>query len=173
MTTPHPANNTSSNSTLPIFLWRYLSGHHLDGSPRTNATWFRKGTTPSHHVNWWSAKPRFHRMLWRWATIIIPVGWFFLYRITPTYYINVTVVVTIAWLPYIIHHGMSWLVSKLPRHTVVYVHDNVLTEDVDNDLDNIAIPEQFYVDDVQGELDRAVVNIEDDTKTYRRQRRST
>ena len=171
MTTPHPAN-ISGRPTLGQFIRRYLSGHHLDGKKRTNATWFKRGTAPIHHVNWWSAKPRFYRMLWRWTTIIGPIGWFILYRISPSYYLNITVIVTIAWLPYIIHHGLSWAVSQIPRHTVVYVHDKISPDDIDSELDNIAIPEQFEIDDVQASLDDAIGVMNDNEAARKNRRRS-
>lgn len=160
----HPAND--NNPRLHVFLWRYFTGAHLDGRPRTNASWTRKGTVPSHHVNWWNSKPRLHRMVWRWLMVVIPVGWIIAYKLSPTYGINLTVFITLCCLPYILHHGIYKLVRMLPRHTVVFVHDNVHVEDVDTDLDDIAIPEQIHkVDDIQAILDNAV---DDATKPNRR-----
>ena len=171
MTVPHPAN-TPTQTTLGQFVWRYLTGDHLDGKRRTNATWFQRGTVPAHHVNWWTGKPRFNRMLWRWATIVGPVGWFILYRLSPSYYMNVTVIVTIACLPYAIHHGLSWMVSLMPRHTVVYTHDRISSGDVDDELDNVAIPEQFQIDDVQASLDDAIEVMNDNEAARKNRRRS-
>jgi hypothetical protein len=56
--------------TAAKVIWRYMTGHHLDGHKRTDATWFRDGTFPPRQVNWWTGKRRVYRMLWRH----LPVG---------------------------------------------------------------------------------------------------
>lgn len=152
----HPA--TERHPRLSVFLWRYFTGHHLDGKPRTNATWFRKGTVPSHHVNWWNAKPRAHRMVWRWALVIIPVGWIIAYSVSPVYGVNLTVMVTLCVLPYVLHHGIYRIISLIPRQRVVFVSDNVRAEDIDTDLDDISIGDQITQDPIQVQLDEAVKN---------------
>lgn len=48
-----------------VLIWRFVTGAHLDGRPRTNATWFKEGRTPKHYCNWWNRKPRFYRAMWR------------------------------------------------------------------------------------------------------------
>lgn len=52
-----------------VLAWRFLSGAHLDGHRRTNATWLKRATRPRGELNWWTAKPRLYRAFWRW-------GWF-------------------------------------------------------------------------------------------------
>lgn len=152
----HPANQDSPR--LRIFLWRFFTGNHLDGRPRTNATWFRRGTAPSHHVNWWNAKPRFHRAIWRWALVLIPTLWLIAYHYSPVYGINLTLIITLCALPYVFHHGIYRLISLIPRHRVVFVQDNVRPEEIDTDLDDIAIADQIDQDPVQAALDEAVIN---------------
>lgn len=151
----HPANK--GHPRLSVFLWRYFTGHHLDGIPRTNATWFNRGTAPSHHVNWWNAKPRAHRMIWRWGLVLIPVGWVIAYVNSPVYGVNLTVIVTLCALPYLFHHGIYRVISLIPRHRVVFVTDNVRSEEI-TDLDDISISEQIEQDSVQEILDAEISN---------------
>lgn len=166
---PHPAS--PKRASLAQFLWRYFTGHHLDGRQRTNATWTRRATAPSHHMNWWSSKPRFHRMAWRWAMIFVPAGWITAYVFSPTYGINLTLLATIAMLPYVFHHGISGMLAKLPRPSVVYVTDNVPRDLVNSDHDDEFIPEMLPEnDDIQDALDNAVSDMNDATR--RKTRRS-
>lgn len=168
----HPA--TERHPNLHVFIWRYFSGHHLDGKPRTNATWFRAGTAPSHRMNWWTAKPRLHRLLWRWAIVGFPVGWILAYSFSPTYGINLTVIITLCALPYVIHHGTYKVLRLIPRSRVVFVHDNVISEDVNPDLDDVAIGEQLQGDDIQQILDISVADIDRiPTDAPKRDRRRT
>lgn len=159
----HPANER--HPALSTFLWRYFTGHHLDGHARTNATWFRRGTAPSHHMNWWNTKPRAHRMMWRWALVVIPGTWITCYEFSPTYGINLTVIVTLCMLPYLIHHGVYKVIALIPKQRVVFVSDNVKSEDVDTEIDDISIGDQIEQDDIQEMLDVAV---SDATKRKRR-----
>jgi hypothetical protein len=125
-------------TTLNKFLWRYFTGHHLDGKRRTNATWFKRGTMPIHHVTWWSAKPRIHRMLWRWGIIIIPIGWGLAVRFTPVVKGNLAVLLTLVFLPYLIHHVTMRFVNLIPTTRLVTVHENIPVADVDDELDRVA-----------------------------------
>lgn len=154
---PHPAVTKRPN--LHTYLWRYFTGHHLDGKVRTNATWFKPGTMPSHHLNWWTAKPRFHRALWRWGVFVFPVGWIIAYEFSPSYEINLTIIITLCALPYAFHHGVYGMINLLPRRTVVIVNDNIPRESVDENLDDIVMPEQIGQDDIQEILDVSVENI--------------
>lgn len=156
MSRQHPAE--TRHPRFSVFLWRFFTGHHLDGKPRTNATWFKRGTAPSHHVNWWNAKPRAHRMVWRWALVGVPTGWVIAYKLSPTYGINLTVIVTLAVLPYLFHHGIYRIISLVPKHRVVFVQDNVMAEEIDPDVDDIAIADQIEQDDIQNLLDAAVTD---------------
>lgn len=167
----HPAIATSKHPSLIRFTWRYFTGHHLDGIHRTNATWLRKGTAPAHHVNWWNAKPRLHRAAWRWALVVIPSLWGLAYSYSPKFSVNVTVLVTLSALPYLVHHGVSRMLSLLPRRTVVYVQDNIRAEDISGDLDDEALPQMVLgeTDDIQDMLDSEVAKI--DTNTPLRGRR--
>lgn len=164
----HPANNT--HARLAIHLWRFFSGNHLDGRARTNATWLKRGTAPSHHVNWWNAKPRFHRMIWRWGMIGIPMLWIIAYSISPSFDINLIVILSLCVIPYLFHHGVLWALHLIPRHRVIFVQDNVPSEMVDTDLDDIGIPEQLPQDNIQELLDAA---IEGDVDAPPRKRRSS
>lgn len=166
MSKEHPANEGPPR--LAVFLWRYFTGHHLDGRARTNATWFKRGTVPSHHANWWNSKPRAHRMLWRWSTVIIPVGWVTAYSFSPVYGINLTVIVTLCALPYLFHHGMYRIISLIPKNRVVFVSDNVRAEEVDTEIDDISIGDQIEQDPIQDMFDVAVKDA-----TAKRERRRT
>lgn len=168
MTYPHSANN--KHPSLSTYLWRFFTGQHLDGRKRTNATWFKRGTIPSHHVNWWTSKPIFHRMLWRWACVFVPAAWIVAYSFSPVYGINLTVIITLCALPYLFHHGTMRVINLLPRRTVVYVTDNIRTEDVQIE-DDVTIPELEHPqsdDDLQDLLDRSIDDIPADDRRRRR-----
>lgn len=165
----HPHPSTQKHPSFWVYLWWFFTGHHLDGKPRTNSTWFRRGTAPSHHLNWWTGKPRFHRMLWRWAIVGIPTAWLVCYEFAPTYGVNLMVIITLAFIPYLFHHGILKVLSLIPRKTVVFVHDNVRSEDVDEELDDIMIPEQIEgTDAVQEMLDESIRRHVPPTKRTRR-----
>src|SRR5271170_6800517 len=89
------------NPDLATVLWRYFTGAHFDGKPRTNATWRKHGTIPKGHITWWTGKPRFHRMGIRWAILIIPAAWILAY----TEFQLATLIVSLAFMPYALHHG--------------------------------------------------------------------
>lgn len=150
----HPAHER--HPRLSVFLWRFFTGNHLDGKARTNATWFKRGTAPSHHVNWWNAKPRAHRMTWRLGIVFIPAGWITAYSFAPTYGINLMVILTLCALPYLFHHGIYKMISLIPRHKVVFVTDNVRSEEIDSDVDDISIGEQIEQDPIQAALDESI-----------------
>jgi len=156
---PHPT--TKKRSSFTTFWWRYFTGQHLDGKKRTNATWLTRGTVPPHHVNWWTAKPQLHRVAWRIALIIVPVGWVVAFILSPEVEVNLTLIGTVCVAPYAIHHGLLTLVNHLPSHTVVFVNDNVRAEDIDAELDDIAIPELMTGtnDDVQKLLDGKIASV--------------
>jgi len=124
MDTPHPANEAGRTS-LTQFTWRYLTGQHLDGVKRTDATWFSRGTSPAHHVNWWSEKPRFNRMMWRWFIILLPTGWFIALYYSPVVKGNLTILITLAFLPYLVHHVTMAFICRIPIPHVVSVHERV------------------------------------------------
>lgn len=168
----HPTQER--HPSLPKFLWRYFTGLHLDGIPRTNATWFQKGTAPSHHANWWTCKPRYQRMIWRWGMVLVPTGWLIAYHFSPVYGINLTLIVTIAIMPYLVHHGVYKILRMIPRSHVVFVHDNVIAEDVNPEIDDVSIGEQYEGDDIQAILDISVDDIDRiPTDDKRRNRRSS
>lgn len=62
------------------YLWRFLTGNHMDGVERMNTSWLRRGTEPEHHDNWWNRKARLERAAWRWGVLAILFsslyGWF-------------------------------------------------------------------------------------------------
>jgi hypothetical protein len=53
---------------LGILLWRFLSGHHIDGVRRSNSTWNKRGTMPRDASKWAKLKRR-HRAMVRWAIL--------------------------------------------------------------------------------------------------------
>lgn len=81
-------------------IWRYFTGAHWHGKRVTNATWFKRGTLPKHHVTWWTGKPRIHRMAYRWIIILVPVGWVILFESFHYW----TSLVTIGLAPYVLHY---------------------------------------------------------------------
>jgi hypothetical protein len=153
MDTPHPANE-AGRTTLVAFTWRYLTGHHLDGVNRTNATWLKRGTAPVHHVNWWTEKPRFHRMMWRWLIIALPAGWLAAVHYSPAVEANLTILVTLAFLPYLIHHVTMAFIRRMPVAHMIRVHERVEVP-VDSDpvtvntiLDDLSIDDTEELDNV-------------------------
>jgi hypothetical protein len=171
---PEPSPSTSVKVNIGIFLWRYFTGHHLDGKNRTNASWFKPGTAPAHHVNWWNSKPRAHRALWRWIIIVIPVGWITVYQFMPYVRINALVIATLAVLPYGIHTMTMKLVSMLPkRHVVIIVRDHVEVAELNPDLDDIkeippAHPLTEFTDlDITDEIESKIVDVPPKTRKGR------
>jgi hypothetical protein len=57
-----------------ILLWRFFTGNHSDGEPRTDAGWFRKGhksVDPRRPIpSAWSLRPRIERAGIRWAVLL-------------------------------------------------------------------------------------------------------
>lgn len=165
---PHPA--TSKTPGFLVYVWRYFTGDFLDGKQRTNATWTKPGTAPSHHLNWWASKPRIKRLIWRWAIVLFPTAWITCYAFAPSYGINLMVIITLACIPYVFHHGVTKALSLVPHRTVVFVHDNVREEDTDDELDDFTLPEQLEgVDNVQRMLDESMEkHVPPDTRKRRR-----
>ena len=135
MVSPHPAK--PSNPGLGMFLWRFFSGQHLDGIARTNATFFSYGTSPTHHLNWWSKKPIFHRMLIRWFLILAPVGVLVGYHYAPSYRMNLVVIILLAGFPYLFHQVTMQLVSLVPKVHVVIAHERLVMDEVSAELDEV------------------------------------
>jgi hypothetical protein len=58
-------------------IWRWFSGHHLDGVHRTDAGWFVAGTKvlhPTGRASRWAHRPRAHRATWRTGTTLAILG---------------------------------------------------------------------------------------------------
>lgn len=58
-------------------LWRFVSGHHLDGHHRTDATWTARGSrplTPTGHASRWAHRPRLHRAGIRLGVTVAALG---------------------------------------------------------------------------------------------------
>jgi hypothetical protein len=87
--------------SLRVFAWRYFTGAHLNGRRYTNATWFRRGTSPKPALTWWTALPRLHRAAYRLLIIVIPASWVYAYTVGRWW----TLLATFAVLPYVLHHG--------------------------------------------------------------------
>lgn len=147
MDTPHPAEEIK-RTTLGAFTWRYLTGHHLDGEKRTDATWFKRGTTPIHHINWWTEKPRFHRMIWRWLIIALPAGWLAAVHYSPVIDANLTILLTLAFLPYMVHHVTMAFVRRVPRVRMIRVHERAEVPFDNTELDNLTIDDTEELDNV-------------------------
>jgi hypothetical protein len=157
---------------LHRFAWRYFTGHHLDGKARTDAGWFRRGTKPEHHVNWWTGKPRVHRMLWRWALVGIPSAWLLAVHYAPVWRVNLAVVVSVAVLPYLAHHGAMRFISLLPRARVVSVVNHVIPEDDVSELDDVTLTESSMVlEDISELDDYDASNLDDIVKATKPRRR--
>lgn len=135
MVSPHPAN--SKGTGFGVFLWRFVTGQHLDGIVRTNATWFGYGTNPSHHLNWWSEKPLFHRAFIRLFLVAVPVGLIVAYHFAPSFRLNLVVIILLMWVPFLFHRVTMWLVSLVPKVHVVIAHERVIMDEVDAELDEI------------------------------------
>lgn len=100
-----------------------------------------------------------------------PIGWIVAYHYSPSWDFNLTLIITIAWLPYIVHHGILSIVDRLPRHTMIYVRDDVKSEDVNHELDNVAIPEMLMDgnDILSGTIASGDdIDVPKDTRTNRR-----
>lgn len=106
------------NTPIPVALWRFLSGHHMHGKQITNATWTKRGTLPKSHLTWWSALPRMHRAWMRWAMILIPVGYIYLFE----HYHYWTVVTSIGLAPYTIHYAWYKVTVKATRGVAIPTH---------------------------------------------------
>jgi hypothetical protein len=60
-----------------LVLWRFVSGHHLDGVHRTDAGWLARPTRvlhPTGRASWWAHQPRLHRAGYRWAVLGLSAG---------------------------------------------------------------------------------------------------
>lgn len=56
------------------FAWRFNTGAHMDGKPKTDARWFAGGTrtlVADETASWWCYRPRFVRMVMRWVLSIM------------------------------------------------------------------------------------------------------
>lgn len=133
--------------TFAQFAWRLLTGNHLDGVARTDATWFRAGKTPSHRLTWWTAKPRFHRMMWRWGVIVAPVGFYFAYENAPVIRVNAAIMLVGVYAPFLSWRIAIMIVARIPRVRVVTVmvpHDQVpiqVNAEIDEVVDAIPVHE--------------------------------
>jgi uncharacterized membrane protein len=160
MPVPHPSKPVKIS--LQSFLWRYFTGHHLDGKARTDATWFKPGKTPTHHVNWWNSKPRAHRALWRWGTVTGPVAWITVYLFTPSIRINITLLISLTVLPYLFHNVTVKFTSMLPKRHVVIVHDHVTPDDISelDEMKEVSVhPMAAFADlDITDEIESKIVD---------------
>lgn len=69
-----------------VLLYRIVTGHHLDGIHRTDATWFRRGTVVVHHsgrASRWAHLSRAERTGWRLGTAAVFIGVIYGYLIHP------------------------------------------------------------------------------------------
>lgn len=119
---------------LPTFLWRYFTGHFIDGRQRGNSSWFKRGDFPAHQMTWWVSKARWERAMWRTLPIMFAVGWYLLYRMAPVWHANLMVIVTVAFLPYLFHNLSHHVAKRIPKVHVIHVFETgeVESEDADH-----------------------------------------
>jgi hypothetical protein len=156
---------------LGLFLWRFFTGDHIDGIQRTDASWFGRGTKPDHHVNWWSSKPRFTRLMIRCGCVFGIIGWFVTFDYSPVFRVNLVLVLTILFAPYLFHHGVLFVVKRLPIRTVVIVREIIHVEHVDSELDNIVTDpdtvKQLLDLDITNEIENGINNVPPKPRTRR------
>lgn len=72
--------------SIGTVLWRFATGHHLDGRARTDAGIFRRGTealNPNERVTSWHLMPRAHRAAWRLTSVSALCGGTYGYLTAP------------------------------------------------------------------------------------------
>lgn len=133
--------------TFPQFAWRFFTGAHLDGVARSNATWFRRGTTPSDRLTWWTAKSRFSRMMWRWGFIAVPVVVRIVYADAPVIRVNLVLFIAAVYGPFLSWRIAIMVIARIPRVRVVTImvpHDLgpfQQNPDIDEVVDAIPVQE--------------------------------
>jgi hypothetical protein len=81
--------------------WRYITGQHLDGQKRTDATWWKyPGRYPIRRRNWWTGMVQGKRMLVRVIPVLALVAGFWAWEVYRTVFL--TLVFT--WGPYVAYH---------------------------------------------------------------------
>lgn len=84
---------------LRVFLYRFATGQFLAGP--------KPPIAPTH----WERKTRVQRAIWRWGTLAVLAGWGVFYE----YNHLVCIIVTLAVVPYLIHHGTMNVLKKMER----------------------------------------------------------
>lgn len=81
--------------------WRYITGQHLDGRRRTDATWWKHpGRYPPRHRNWWTGMVQGKRMLVRTMPLIAAgLGWY-----AWVAYREAFLAIVFSWGPYVLWH---------------------------------------------------------------------
>lgn len=120
--------------SLVTAICRFLTGAHLDGKKYTNATWLKPGTMPKAQVTWWTGKPRLHRMAIRWAGMLIPAAWVYLFWRFNFW----TLFLTVAWLPYSFHNAWHFIAKRTKQ--TVYIGSSVGYGDDQNVIADLEFP---------------------------------
>jgi len=124
--------------SLPLALWRWFSGAHLDGRIYTNATWTKGGTHPRARLTWWNSRPRLFRAAVRTLSILLPVLWLNLF----VWFHYWTVVVSVGIAPYVIHNAW-WIVFKATQRSVrIPEHVNPETAEASNIIAELTFTEE-------------------------------
>lgn len=90
-----------------IFLWRFFTGHYLDGESREASSW-------------WTSKRRHHRAAWRWGLTVVPLSMFIIYSMSPMVHIRLAGLVVLAMLPVLVRERLR-RVPKPPKNVVTEV----------------------------------------------------
>lgn len=115
MPTNHPDIPAHGDIHFCHLMWRFFTGAHLDGVKYTDAGWFKKGSANHRLATWWTVKPRFHRLLWRWATVAIPVAIYVSYKHAPLVYVNLAAYIWTALAPFILWRAGVFISARIPR----------------------------------------------------------
>jgi hypothetical protein len=95
-----------------VVSWRWFTGNTLDGEPRTDAGWFRKGTRsvdPRYpHPSRWQLMKRWQRMAIRLGSMLAPVTAVMVWLVWPTAFYRLSVVLTMILLVILVRVGMKW-----------------------------------------------------------------
>src|SRR4051812_31008769 len=101
-----------------VLSWRWFTGNTLDGDPRTDAGWFRKGTRSVDnrypHPTRWQLLPRVTRSGIRLGSLLLPVIALVVWVVWPSWFYRVSVLLTVVLLVIIVraqygrHQKRSW-----------------------------------------------------------------
>jgi hypothetical protein len=131
---------------LPVLLWRWYSGHSLDGISRTNATWFQAADTVTHssgRVHPWHYLPRFKRAIIRTVSTFAPAG--IAYGIIKAPYVLLAVgcVSVIAGLGYAVWRLRIWHTDRVLKIPLSAALAGILELTPSQTVKSVALPTRF------------------------------